>query len=86
MTLHVRVQQPGSARGEDEIEYWRSRNCGSIVRNVPKGMSVFGNRSSKSSGLTRLSLTSGSKASSFSRPNSVFSGSSAVNLSIDSMF
>lgn len=86
MTLQVRVQQPGSARGEDEIEYWRRRSCGSMARNAPKGVSVSGNRSSRSNGLTRLSLISASKASSFSRPSSDLSESSVVNLSIASMF
>ena len=86
MTLHVRVQDPGSARGEDEIEYWRRRSCGSIVRNAPKGISAFGNRSRKSSGLTRFLLISAMKASPLSRSSSAFAEASVVNLRIASMF
>ena len=86
MTLHVRVQDPGSASGEDEIEYCRRRSCGSIVRNALKGMSVSGNRSSRSSGLTRLSFISALKASPLNRSNSALADSLVVNLLIASMF
>lgn len=82
----MRVQDPTSARGEDEIEYWRSRSCGSIVRNAPKGMSAFGDRSSRSNGLTRFAVISALNASPFSRSSSALVDWSAVNLSIASMF
>ena len=86
MTFHVRVQDPGSARGEDEIEYWRRRSCGSIARNAPKGISIFENRSSRSSGLTRFPLISALKASSPSRSSSALADASVVNLEIASIF
>ncbi len=86
MTLHVRVQVPGSARGEDEIEYWRRRSCGSIARNALKRISIFGNRSSRSKGLTLLSLISALKLSPFSRSSSSLADPSEANLIIASMF
>ena len=50
------------------------------------GTSVFGNRSSRSSGLTRLSLISALKASPFSLSSSALAGSSVVNLINASIF
>ena len=55
----MRVQVVGSARGDEEMEYWRRRSWGSMERKVEKGMFRSGNCSRRSSGLTRLSLISG---------------------------
>ena len=86
MTLQVRVQDPGSASGEDEIEYWRRRSWESIARNALNGISVFGNCSNRSRGLTFFSLISAVKASSFSRVSSAFVESSVVNFINASIF
>ena len=56
------------------------------MRNAAKGTSISGNRSSRSSGLTRFPLISALKASPPSRSNSFFVGASAVNLDIASIF
>lgn len=61
-TDQVTVAVVGSARGDDEIEYWRMRIGGSIARKSPKGKAADRYSSRRSSGEQRLFAISFSKS------------------------
>ena len=61
-TDQVRVAMVGSARGVEEMEYWRMRIGGSIARKSPRGSAAEGYSSRRSKGERRLMAISLSKS------------------------
>jgi len=81
-TPRIRVQTVGSARGEEEMEYWRRRSWGSMWRKSAKLISAEGYSSRRSRTLIRLEVISALKASSEVASSSFLAVSSCVTAMI----
>lgn len=80
------MQLVGSASGEDEIEYWRTRRGGSMRRNSSNDMAFLGNRSRRARQLTCLAVISVASDSEARRSSSFLSFSSWAYLAIVLIF